>query len=108
MEIELEMVRVVSTKEFDTMEKLFSTEFQRQIENIIKQLKQSWNVGQPLGYPFFREKKMDKYRIYFLVYEELDAVLLVTISDKKAQPETIERIKNQLDFYKDLIKKSLG
>lgn len=101
------MVRVVSTKEFDTMERLLSKEFQRQIENIIKQLKQSWRVGDPLGYPFFREKKIDKYRIYFLVYEELDAVLLVTISDKKAQPETIGRIKSQLDFYKDVIRKNL-
>ena len=101
------MVRVLSTKEFDAWERLLPKEYQQQIKHIIKQLKQSLDVGKPLGYPFFREKKMEKYRIYFLVYEDVDAVLLVTISDKKAQQETIDKIKKDLDFYKDLIKKNI-
>ena len=101
------MVRVLSTKEFDAWERLLPKEYQQQIKHIIKQLKQSLDVGKPLGYPFFREKKMEKYRIYFLVYEDVDTALLVTISDKKAQQQTIDKIKKDLDFYKDLIKKNL-
>lgn len=101
------MVRVLSTKEFDTWERFLPKEYQQQIENIIEQLKKTTNVGKPLGYPFFREKKMGKYRIYFLVYEDIQVVLLITISDKKAQQETIDKIKNHLDYYKDLIKKNL-
>ncbi|MEK6899865.1 MAG: hypothetical protein AABX05_01950 [Nanoarchaeota archaeon] len=101
------MVRVVSTKEFDELEESFSKDYQKQIENIIQQLKETWNVGKPLGYPFFREKKLGKYRLYFLVYEDIDTVLLITLSDKKAQQETIDKIKHELDVYKHIIKKML-
>jgi len=101
------MVYVLSTKEFDTWERILSREYGTEIQRIIDELKQTWNTGKPLGYPFFREKKFEKYRIYFLVYEEHNAVLLITISDKKAQQDTIERIKDQLDQYRELIKKNL-
>lgn len=101
------MPRVLSTKEFDTWEKLLPTAYQERISRLIAQLKETSDVGKPLGYPFFKEKKLDKYRVYFLVYEELDTTLLITVSDKKTQQETIDGIKSKLDFYKELIKKSL-
>lgn len=101
------MVRVLSTAEFDTWEKLLSREYGKEIDNIISQLKTSLNSGKPLGYPYFREKKFDKYRIYFLVYEDIDTILLITISDKKAQQETIERIKSSIIQYKEIIKKRI-
>lgn len=101
------MVRVMSTREFDAWEKSLPKDYQKQIENIIKQLKETGDVGKPLGYPFFREKKLGKYRLYFLVYKDIDAVLLVTMSDKDAQQETINKIKHELDVYKDIIKKML-
>ena len=50
---------------------------------------------------------MGKYRLYFLVYEDIDTVLLITISDKKAQQDTIDKIKSQLDYYKELIRKNI-
>ena len=50
---------------------------------------------------------MGKYRLYFLIHEDVDTVLLVTISDKKAQQDIIDTIKNQLDYYKELIRKNL-
>lgn len=101
------MPRVLSTKEFDTWEKLLPKEYQEQIKRIIRQLKETHDVGKPLGYPFFREKKIGKYRIYFLVYEDVDAILLITISDKKTQQDTIDKIKENLDYYYDLIRKNL-
>lgn len=101
-------MRVFSTEEFDTWERILSKNYQREIDLIIQQLKETANVGKPLGYSYFREKKFDKYRAYFLVYEELDAILLVTISDKKTQQDTINRIKRELDHYKDLIKRKLN
>lgn len=101
------MARVLSTKEFDTWEKLIPKEYQEQLLGFIEELKQNPNTGKPLGYPFFREKKLGKYRLYFLIYEDVDTVLLVTISDKKAQQDTIDKIKSQLDYYKDLIRKNL-
>ena len=101
------MARVLSTKEFDTWEKLLPKDYQEQIQGFIKELKQNYNTGRPLGYPFFREKKMGKHRLYFLIYEDVDTVLLVTISDKKAQQDIIDAIKSQLDHYKELIRKNL-
>ena len=101
------MPRVLSTKEFDTWEKLLPKEYQDQIKRIIRQLKETHDVGKPLGYPFFREKKIGKYRIYFLVYKDVDTVLLITISDKKTQQDTIDKIKENLDYYYDLIRKNL-
>lgn len=101
------MVCVLSTKEFDTWEKLLPREHQQRVEKIIQELKQTKDVGKPLGVPFFREKKIDKYRVYFLVYEDIDTVLLVTISDKKAQPETIGQIRADLAYYKEFVKQKL-
>gem|GEM_PF-5785897 len=60
-----------------------------------------------MGYPFFRENKMGKYGLYFLIYEDVDTILLVTISDKKAQQDIIDKIKSQLDQYKELIRKNI-
>ncbi|MFH0867934.1 MAG: hypothetical protein V1831_01355, partial [Candidatus Woesearchaeota archaeon] len=72
-----------------------------------RQLKETHDVGKPLGYPFFREKKIEKYRVYFLVYEDVDTVLLITISDKETQQDTINKIKENLDYYYSLIRKNL-
>ena len=102
------MVRVLSTKEFDAWERLLPKVYQEQIQQVIKQLKKSWQIGKPLGYPFFREKKLGKYRLYFLVYDELATVLLITISDKKAQQDTIAEIKEELNNYRTLIMKQLS
>ena len=101
------MTRVLSTKEFDTWEKLLPKDLQREIEEFIKELKKGSKIGQPLGYSFFLEKRIDGRRIYFLAYEDIDTVLLVTISDKKAQQDTIDKIKKDLDYYSNLIRKNL-
>lgn len=101
------MTRVLSTREFDAWEKLLPKDYQDQIKGFIKELKINYDTGKPLGYPFFREKKMGKYRLYFLIYEDVNTVLLITISDKKAQQDTIDNIKSQLDYYKELIRKNI-
>lgn len=101
------MARVLSTKEFDTWEKLLPKAQQEQINRFIAELKVSYDIGKPLGYPFFREKRIDGHRIYFLIYEDVQTVLLVTVSDKKAQQETIDGIREKLDFYRELVKNNL-
>lgn len=101
------MARVLSTKEFDTWERLLPKDLKKEIEDFIKELKKGVKTGQPVGYPFFKEKRIDGRHIYFLVYEDIDTILLITISDKKAQQDTINRIKRDLDRYSALIKKNL-
>lgn len=53
-----------------------------------------------MGYKFFREKRVDGKRIYFLIYEDVVVVLVVAISDKKAQQVTIDKIKMAFELYK--------
>ena len=101
------MARVLSTTEFDTWERLLPKDLQKEVEEFIKDLKKGSKTGQPLGYSFFKEKRIDGKRIYFLEYDDSDTVLLVTISDKKTQQDTIDRIKKDLDRYGDLIRKNL-
>ena len=51
------MARVLSTKEFDTWEKLLPKDYQEQIQGFIKELKQNYNTGRPLGYPLLQRKE---------------------------------------------------
>jgi len=57
-------------------------------------------VGDQLTYPFLREKKINGKRIYYLVYKEIVIILVVAISNKKSQKDTINEIKLYLSEYK--------
>jgi len=61
--------------------------------------------GKPIRYPFFREIKLGKFRIYFMVSSEDKAVLLVNVSDKKTQRKIIHEIlKNRREILGKLSK----
>jgi mRNA-degrading endonuclease RelE of RelBE toxin-antitoxin system len=78
------------------------------IHAFIPQLKENpLMVGKPLGYTFFREKKFNGKRIYFIIYEEWNIVLLARISDKKSQPHVIAWIKLNLPYLRHFVEKSL-
>lgn len=85
--------KVFTTQEFDKDIVLLEKAEQERIEKILKQLKeQGGDVGKPLsGLTFFREKKFEGKRLYFLIYKELSVILVVGISNKKAQQATINR-----------------
>lgn len=83
---------------------LFSKLEQIEIKNILSDLVYDGNKkGKPLGYNFFREKKIKNKRIYYLIYEELNIILLVAGSDKKTQQKTINVIKNLLPKYREYV-----
>ncbi len=98
------MYRVYRTETFDKKIRKLSAEEQKRIENIEQQLKENPFVGKPLGYRFFREKKVGGKRIYYLVYDDLKVVLLVAVSDKKTQQATIDMIKENMPVYYEAIK----
>ncbi|MBI5253482.1 MAG: hypothetical protein HY930_03680 [Euryarchaeota archaeon] len=52
------MYRVYSTETFDRQVRKLSKEEQKQVERIEHQLKINPFVGRPLGYVFFREKRI--------------------------------------------------
>ena len=103
------MYAVFRTHKFDReLEKFLSASEQREVEKIEKkQLTYNPFVGDPLGYRFFREKKIGGKRIYYIVYEELQAVLMVAVSDKKAQQQTINEIKDNLKEYYLVVREAL-
>ena len=82
------------------------------IRKIIKELKENPYIGEPLSYRFFREKRLREKRLYFLIYDDFNAVMLVAFGGKKAQQETIDEIiKFHLEFKKhlgDFLKKKLN
>jgi len=90
-------------KEFDKLPKAE----QKEVENFEKKLSENPFVGKPLGLVFFREKKLNGRRVYYLIYEDFVVVLMVAVSDKKTQQATIEAIKERLDEYYGFVKETL-
>ena len=100
------MFKVYRTKEFEELiSKLLTEEEKKRVDKIENEIAETGFTGSPLGFKFLREKRISGKRIYFLVYEEFKAALMVSLSDKKAQQETIDKIKEYLPEFKRLIEK---
>jgi len=98
---------VYTTESFEKeIEKL--SEFERkEIKKIYFQLKENPYVGDSIKYRFFREKRLKEKRIYYLIYEDLSAVLIVAFGGKKAQQETIDEIIKLLPGFKKYMERLL-
>ena len=57
-------------------------------------------VGDQLQIRSLREKRLREKRLYYLVFEDLQAVLIVAISDKKTQQKTINSILLRINEYR--------
>ena len=106
------MYRIFTTEEFDKDFSKLSSKEQVRVNKILKQLReQGEDTGKPLsGLSFFREKKFNGKRLYYLIYKDSFVILAIAISDKKAQQATINRILLDLVEYQqyvyDLLRKS--
>ncbi|HZX20540.1 MAG TPA: hypothetical protein VFF13_06010 [archaeon] len=78
-------------------------DFKDWFDGILDQLTENPFVGKPLSAKWFREKKHKKQRVYYLIYEQLKAVYVVNMSEKKDQQAIINSIKLLLDLYKEEI-----
>jgi len=81
-----------------------SSNNQDRINNLVQQLAVNPYVGDQLQIKYIREKRFDDKRIYHVVFEDLKAVLIVVISDKKTQQKTIDSIKLNINKYRDYVK----
>ena len=104
----MQQYKIYTTEEFDIYFSKLDRSIQQQIEKEIEQLEINPYVGKPLGYKFFREKKIKNYRIYYLLYDEYVVVFVVALSDKKEQQKVINKIKHLIPFYREQIKKKLN
>ena len=98
---------VYTTESFEKEIKKLPDSDKSIIQNIFLQLKENPYVGDQIRYRFFREKRVREKRIYYLVYEDLSAVLVVAFGGKKAQQETIDEIINLLPEFKRYLEKLL-
>ena len=71
------------------------------------QLKENPYVGDSIKYKFFREKRIKEKRIYYLIYDDLSAVLIVAFGGKKAQQSTINKIIRDFPKFKEYTEKVL-
>lgn len=99
--------KIYTTEEFDRIFNKLDPQLQDQIGKEIDQLETNPYVGKPLGYKFFREKKVKNYRVYYLIYRDYLVVFVITLSNKKDQQIVINTIKSLIPLYREEIKKRL-
>jgi len=63
----------------------YNKDIQDRVDKIEDKLVFNSEYGNPLGVRWFRESRFENYRIYYLVYDDLGAIYLVAISNKKNQ-----------------------
>ncbi len=100
--IEIQMVRsyrIVTTRHCDRDLSRIDASLRRQATRIINSLKTQPLQGKPLGHRYLREKRLKNYRLYYLVYPELGAVLVMRITTKKAQQTTIDGLRQEMKRY---------
>ena len=83
----------------------YDKSIQNRVDKIEDKLMYNSEYGNPLGSKWFRESRFENYRIYYLVYEELDAIYIVAISGKKDQQKTINTIRLFLEFFREEIER---
>lgn len=96
------MFKVIGTDTYSKEIGKWPKAYKEAAGSIPKNLAENPFSGKPLGYPFLREKRIKEKRVYYLVYEELNLVLLVAVSGKKEQQATIDHIREQLDEYREV------
>ncbi|MBI2137303.1 hypothetical protein HYU12_02160 [Candidatus Woesearchaeota archaeon] len=101
--------RIFKTEWFEKKFEKLDGSLQKRIEKFVPQLEERGDVvGKPLGgLPYFREKKFDGFRLYYLAYLEWMVILVVNMSDKKAQQATINEIIANLSKYHEYVYKNL-
>lgn len=98
------MFRIFKTTTYDEDYEMLDKSEQLRVDALVDDLFEHGDVtGKPLGVSFFREKKFGGKRLLYLVYLPFGVILLVTITDKKAQQATINEILLHLDEYKEYV-----
>lgn len=83
----------------------YDKNIQDRVDKIEDKLIDNPEYGNPLGTKWFRESRFENYRIYYLIYEDLSAIYMIAISEKKNQQKTINTIRLFLEFFREEIEK---
>jgi len=91
-------------KDFEKLDNSIKVE----IKKSLMILEENPYVGKPLGYRFFRERKIRGYRVYYLIYDDISVFYVIAISTKKGQQSTINKIKSLILYYNEEIRKKVN
>lgn len=87
------------SKLYEAMEKVE----QEWVDKIKLQLIENPQVGKPLRFEWFREKKFGDKRLYYLIYKDVSKILLVSFGTKKDQQKIINHIIENKERYRKII-----
>jgi len=99
------MFKIYHSKRFDKELSKFDQNFQSIIDKIEDKISENPYSGDPLNVKWFREKRYEKWRIYYIIYENLQAVIMVAISEKKDQQKVINTIRLLFNFFREEIER---
>ena len=94
---------VYITAEFARIFEKFTDSDKEIMNKIFLQLKENPYVGDPIRYRLFREKRIREKRLYYLVYDDLSAVLIIAFGGKKEQQETINKTLEHLPEFRKYV-----
>lgn len=92
--------------ETETFSKLYSASEKKEQEWINKmkdQLAQSFHVGKPLRFEWFREKRFENKRLFFIINEKTNKAVLLAFGTKKDQQKIINHILLNKEKYLQLL-----
>ncbi|MBI3037168.1 hypothetical protein HYY73_05480 [Candidatus Woesearchaeota archaeon] len=73
------------------------------VEKIKDQLTANLEVGKPLRYGWFREKKLGNKRLYYLINAKTNKAVLLAFGPKKEQQKIVDHILANMERYLKLI-----
>ena|SRR3989338_46376 len=97
------MNEVYETEPFSEIYFTLEKKEQEWIEKIKEQLSENLSIGKPLRYGWFREKKLDNKRLYFLINQKTKKAIFLAFGCKKEQQRIIEHIVSNKERYLKLI-----
>ncbi len=96
---------VYTTESFDKEVEKLPGGNQDIIQKMFFKIRDNPYTSDQLRYRNLREKRIKEKRVYFLVYDDLQAVLIVALGGKKDQHTTINHIVKYFDEYREYLEK---
>ncbi len=97
------MNEIYESETFTKIKETCEKKEQEWIEKMKDQLKDNLNVGKPLRYSWFREKKFENKRLFYVMNEKTNKAVLLAFGEKKGQQKIIDHIIQNKERYLKLI-----
>ena len=95
--------QIYETETFSKLYGVMEKVEQEWVDKIKQQLIENPDVGKPLRFEWFKEKKFGDKRMYYLVYKNVSKILLVSFGAKKEQQKIIDHVIENKERYRKII-----